>query len=102
MGLEIAEEDATNFDKINQMIAEKVDAQEMKGRLSGWPIPVTIFLPKFGVEVAREMIANPDFDPNNAENLGKLAKEKFGLDVDFQQYMDYENYYMFIMESIYY
>ena len=48
------------------------------------------------------MIANPDFDPNNAENLGKLAKEKFGLDVDFQQYMDYENYYMFIMESIYY
>ena len=102
LGLEIAEEDATNFDKINQMIAEKVDAQDMKGRLSGWPIPVTIFLPKFGVEVARQMIADPDFNPNNAENLGKLAKDKFGLDVDFQQYMDYENYYMFIMESIYY
>lgn len=102
LGLEIAEEDATNFDKINQMIAEKVDAQDMKGRLSGWPIPVTIFLPKFGVEVARQMIADPEFNPNNAENLGKLAKDKFGLDVDFQQYMDYENYYMFIMESIYY
>jgi len=102
LGLEIAEEDATNFDKINQMIAEKVDAQEMKGRLSGWPIPVTIFLPKFGVEVARQMIADPDFNPNNAENLGKLAQDKFGLEVDFQQYLDYENYYMFIMESIYY
>lgn len=102
LGLEIAEEDATNFDKINEMIAEKVDAQGMKGRLSGWPIPVTIFLPKFGVEVAMEMIANSEFDPNNAENLGNLAKDKFGLEVDFQQYEDYENYYMFIMESIYY
>lgn len=102
LGLEIAEEDATNFDKINQMITEKVDAQDMKGRLSGWPIPVTIFLPKFGVEVAREMIANPDFDPNNADNLGKIAQDKFGLEVSFQQYENYENYYMFIMESIYY
>ena len=63
---------------------------------------MTIFLPKFGVEVAMEMIANSEFDPNNAENLGNLAKDKFGLEVDFQQYEDYENYYMFIMESIYY
>lgn len=102
LGLEISEEDATNFDKINEMIAEKVDAAGMKGRLSGWPIPSTIFLPKFGVEVAMEMITNPDFDPNSAENLGKLAKEKFDLEVDFQQYEDYENYYMFIMEDIYY
>ena len=102
LGLEIAEEDAADFDLINQMITEKVDAQGMKGKLSGWPISTTMFLPKYGVEMAMEMINNPDFDPKNGEALGKLAQEKFGLEVDFQQYGDYENYYMFIMESIYY
>lgn len=102
LGLEISEEDAANFDKINEMIAEKVDAQGMKGKLSGWPIPVTIFLPKFGVEVAMEMINNPEFDPKNAEALMSFAKEKFDLEVDFQQYEGYDNYYVILMESIYY
>lgn len=102
LGLEIAEEDATNFDKINEMIAEKVDAQGMKGKLSGWPVPVTIFLPKFGVEVAMEMINNSDFDPKNADTLMSFAQEKFDLEVDFQQYEGYDNYYVILMESIYY
>lgn len=105
LGLEIAEEDATNFDKINEMITEKVDAAGMEGRISGWPIPVTIYMPEFGVYVAMEMIEN-DFDPLQIDNLKALTQEKFGIDADYEKLEDngttYDNYFVFIMESIYY
>lgn len=105
LGLEIAEEDATNFDKINEMITEKVDAAGMQGRISGWPIPVTIYMPEFGVYVAMEMIEN-GFDPLEIDNLKALTQEKFGIDADYEKLEDngttYDNYFVFIMESIYY
>ena len=105
LGLEIGEEEATDFDKINGMITEKVDAAGMKGRISGWPIPVTIYMPEFGVYVAMEMIEN-DFDPLNIDNLTKLTEEKFGIGVEFEKLDDngttYDNYFVLIMESIFY
>ena len=106
LGLEIPEEDITNFDKINEMITEKVDAAGMQGRLSGWPIPVTIYMPEFATYVAMEMIENPDFDPLQEENLNQLTKDKFDLEVEYEKLEDngttYDNYFVMIMESIYY
>ena len=58
LNLEIAEEDSQNYEKMNQMISEKVDAQGMKGRLGGWPMPMTVFLPEYAVELAMEMVSN--------------------------------------------
>lgn len=105
LGLEISEDDATNFAKINEMITEKVDAADMQGRISGWPIPVTIYMPEFGVYVAMEMIEN-GFDPLEIDNLKALTQEKFGIDVEYEKLEDngttYDNYFVLIMESIYY
>lgn len=105
LGLEISEEDQSNFDKINDMISEKVDAAGMKGRLSGWPIPVTVYMPQFAVEVAKEVIEN-DFDYKDATKLNELTKEKFGVEVDYTKLEDkgktFDNYFVMLMESIFY
>lgn len=105
LGLEISEEDQSNFDKINDMISEKVDAAGMKGRLSGWPIPVTVYMPQFAVEVAKEAIEN-DFDYKDATKLNELTKEKFGIEVDYTKLEDkgktFDNYFVMLMESIFY
>jgi len=105
LGLEISEEDQSDFDKINDMIREKVDAAGMKGRLSGWPIPVTVYMPQFAVEVAKEVIEN-DFDYKDATKLNELTKEKFGVEVDYTKLEDkgrtFDNYFVMLMESIFY
>lgn len=105
LGLEISEEDQTNFEKINEMISEKVDAAGMKGRLSGWPISVTVYMPEFAVEVAKEVIEN-DFDYLDAKKLNELTKEKFDVEVDYTKLEDkgktFDNYFVMLMESIFY
>lgn len=105
LGLEISEEDQTNFDKINEMISEKVDTAGMKGRLSGWPISVTVYMPEFAVEVAKEVVEN-DFDYKDATKLNELTKEKFDVEVDYTKLEDngktYDNYFVMLMESIFY
>lgn len=105
LGLEISEEDQTNFDKINEMISEKVDAKGMKGRLSGWPISVTIYMPEFAVEVAKEVVEN-DFDYKDATKLNELTKEKFDIKVDYTKLENngktFDNYFVMLMESIFY
>lgn len=111
MNLEISEEDAGNFEKINEMITQKVAEAGMTGRLSGWPIPATIFLPEFAVELSKKMIDNsltPE-DVLSTEYLNGFATEIFGVGADFQDYFkdstkdgQKHNYYMMIMDSIFY
>lgn len=111
MNLEISEEDAGNFEKINEMIKEKSAEAGMTGRLSGWPIPATIFMPEFAVELSKNMIDNSlaPSDVLNPEYLNKFAKDTFNVGVDFQDYFkdskdeaQNHNYYMMIMDSIFY
>lgn len=105
MNLEIAAEDVGNFDKINAMISEKAAAAEMTGRLSGWPVPITIFLPEFAVEVAKDLIDSgktPD-EALSSEYLVALAKDKFGVGVEMNPMKpEMDNYYLTIMDSIFY
>ena len=106
MSLEIDEADSSNFEKINEMISEKAAEAGMTGRLSGWPIPVSIFLPEYSVELAKYVIendANIETDVLNKEFLDKFSKDTFGVGVDFQPLQEgVNNYYMMIMESIFY
>lgn len=105
MNLEIAPEDVGNFDKINAMITEKSKEAGMTGRLSGWPIPATIFMPEYAVELAKNIIDNnkQPADVLNKEFLDSFAKDTFGVGVDFAPMKpDSKNYYMMVMESIFY
>jgi len=105
MNLEIAPEDVGNFEKINAMITEKSKEAGMTGRLSGWPIPATIFMPEYAVELANYMLAN---DKSKEEVLTKtfldqFAKDTFGVGADFEPMKpETPNYYMMVMESIFY
>lgn len=108
MGLEISEEDAWNFDKINEMIREKAAAAEMTGKLGGWPMPVTVFLPQYAVELAKKMIEDPGFDYKNVEQLNQFAQDVTGYGVTFSKFKpnaespELENYNVMIMDSILY
>jgi ABC-type sugar transport system substrate-binding protein len=102
MGLEIKPEDAGNFDKINAAIKEKAAKAGCKGRLSTWPVPVGVFFPEFSVEVAKGLIAK-SFDKKNMDQMKALAKTVAGVDVDFAKMKpELDNYYLIIMDSIYY
>lgn len=102
MGLEIAEEDAGNFDKINEMIREKAAEAGVTGRLSGWPVPVTVFLPEYAIELAKAVVEG-EIDPKNGEELEKFSKDKFGVEVQFNKLKpELDNYQLMIMESIFY
>ena len=108
MGLEISEEDAWDFDKINDMIREKAAAAGMTGRLGGWPVPVTVFLPQYAVELAMKMIEDPGFDYKNVEQLNQFARDVTGCGVTFSKFKpnaegpELENYNVMIMDSILY
>ena len=105
MNLEISEEDSQNFDKINEMISEKAAEAEMTGRLGGWPMPMTVFLPEFAVELAMQMVTNDLTKEDVCADgyLQNLAKETYGIEVGFEKLKEEtDNYQLMIMEQIKY
>lgn len=103
MNLEISEEDAGDFDKINQQISEKAAEADMTGRLSGWPVPVTVYVPEYAVELAKKMIEDESFDYKNLDNLKAFSEETFGVSAEFNTLKpELDNYFVLIMESIFY
>ncbi|MBF0102079.1 MAG: DUF3798 domain-containing protein [Desulfobacterales bacterium] len=102
LGLEIKPEESTHFDMINKMIKDKVKAGNMTGRLSTWPISVSIFLPTFGFEVAKAAIEKK-MEVTNIDQLKTLAKDISGVNVTFNPMKPgMTNYYLIIMDSIIY
>lgn len=105
LNLEIAAEDSGNFDKINAMIKVKVTEAGMTGRLGNWPLPATIFLPEFAVELSKYMIDNKKAkeDVMTSEFLNTFAQDVFKVKVDFKAMKEEtQNYYLFVMDSILY
>ncbi|MEG2338427.1 MAG: hypothetical protein RSB66_05050, partial [Clostridium sp.] len=91
-----------NFEKINKMISEKAKEEGMTGRLSTWPVPVTVYFPQFSVE-ATIKILNGELKIEDKAGLEKLAKEVSGVDVKFTPIKEgVKNYYLMIMDSIIY
>lgn len=106
MNLEIEQEDLGNYDKINAMITEKSKEAGMTGRLSGWAMPSQIYVPKFEIELAKYIIENNlELDEKilNKEFLDDFSESAMGVRADFEAMdIDANNYYMLILESIYY
>ncbi|HCF70958.1 MAG TPA: hypothetical protein DER33_05115, partial [Syntrophomonas sp.] len=108
LGLQISEEDAWDFAKVNGMISEKAAAAGMTGRLGGWPMPATVFMPEFGVELAKKMIEEPNFNYKDVDALNQYAKEVAGSEVSFSKFKatedgaEYPNYFVMIMKTILY
>lgn len=100
LGVEVPEK---GFDvaSLNEAIKAKVAEKGNTGRVSTWPIPLGVFFPEYGVEVAKEMVEN-GFDGRDAAKLKTIADKVAGVPVTFDEYMGYDNYYMIIMDSIYY
>lgn len=102
MNLEITEKEAGNFDKINAMISKKAAESGCTGRLSTWPVPVGYFFPEFSTEVAMQMI-DGKIDDVSIASLAPLAKDVAGVDVYFKKMKpELNNYYLIIMDSIFY
>lgn len=106
MNLEIDAEDLGNYDKINELIAEKAKEAGMTGRLSGWAMPSSVYVPKFEIELAKYIIEN-DLEINedilNKEFLDDFSEEVMGVRADFKQLDENtNNYYLLVLESIYY
>ena len=105
LNLEITEEDLGNYDKINEMITEKSAEAGMTGRLSGWAMPSSVYIPKLKVELAKYMHDNnlkPE-DVLSKEFLDNFSKEHMPVGADFAIAGEgLDNYYMLILEDIYY
>ncbi|QQY79299.1 uncharacterized protein DUF3798 [Keratinibaculum paraultunense] len=106
MNLEIDTEDLGNYDKINQLIAEKSKEAGMTGRLSGWAMPSQIYVPKFEIELAKYIIEN-DLEINenilNKKFLDDFSKKVMGVGADFRPLNENtNNYFLLVLESIYY
>ena len=102
MGLEIPEQDAGNFEKINALIREKAAAAGCTGRLSTWPVPVGYFFPEFSTEVAKRMI-DGQLKEINVDNLKSIAEAVAGVPVEFARMKsEIANYYLIIIDSIIY
>ena len=105
LNLEITKEDLGDYDKINSMIAEKAAAANMTGRLSGWAMPSSVYTPKFQVELAVYMHDNnltPD-DVRSVEFLNKFSQEHMPVAADFAVAGEgLDNYFLFILEDVYY
>ena len=102
MNLEISPEDAGNFDKINEMIRQKAAEAGVTGRLSTWPVPMTVFQPKFATEAVIRSLKG-EMELTDFEALNALAEEVAGVPVHLSKLADdVDNYILFIMDSIIY
>lgn len=105
LNLEITEDDLGNYDKINQMITEKSKEAGMTGRLSGWAMPSSVYIPKLKVELAKYMHDN-DLKPEDVlskEFLDSFTAEHMPVKADFQIAGEgLDHYYMLILEDIFY
>lgn len=102
LGLSIKPEDTGNFEKINAMIKEKVKSGNMSGRLSTWPVSVSIFLPTFGFELAKAAVEKK-IDLKNIEQVKAKAKEVAGVNVTFNPMKpSMTGYYLIIIDSVIY
>lgn len=102
MGLEISEQDAGNFDKINALIREKAAAAGCTGRLSTWPVPVGYFFPEFSTEIARMKIEG-QLKELKVDELQRIARQVAGVPVEFAVMKpEINNYYLVIIDSIIY
>jgi hypothetical protein len=102
MNLEIKPEDAGNFTKINKMIKAKAAAAGCSGRLSTWPVPVGYFFPEFSVEIAKGLVEGR-IKKLDIATMKPVARKVAGVDVQFSRMKpNLDNYYLIIIDSIYY
>lgn len=105
LNLEITEDDLGDYDKINSMITEKAAEAGMTGRLSGWAMPSSVYIPKFKIELAKYMHENnlkPE-DVLSKEFLDNFSKEYMPTAADFAIAGEgLAHYYMLILEDVYY
>lgn len=105
LNLEITPEDLGDYTKINDMITEKAKDAGMTGKLSGWAMPSQVYTPQFQVELAKYMHDNnlkPE-DVRSVEFLNKFSKEHMAVAADFATAGEgLDNYFLFILEDIYY
>lgn len=102
MELEISEEEAGDFGRINGMIAEKAAQAGCTGRLSTWPVAVGYFFPEFSTEVAMQVIEKK-LTGFSVDNLSPIAKAVAGVDVRFSRMKPgLDNYYLILMDSVFY
>ena len=105
LNLEIAPEDSQNFDKMNEMISDEVKKAGVSGNLGGWPMPMTVFLPEFAVELGIEMVENglTKDDVMTSEYLEKFAKDNFDIEADFDKLNENtDNYQLMVMKHLIY
>ena len=106
LNLEIEEDDLGDYDKINELITEKIREAGMTGKLSGWAMPSQVYIPKFEIELAKYIIEN-NLEINekilNKEFLDGFSEEAMGVRADFEPIDENtDNYFLLILESIYY
>ena len=105
LNLEITPEDLGDYTKINDMITEKAKDAGMTGKLSGWAMPSQVYTPQFQVELVKYMHDNnlkPE-DVRSVEFLNKFSKEHMAVAADFATAGEgLDNYFLFILEDIYY
>lgn len=105
LNLEITEEDLGDYDKINSMITEKAAEAGMTGRLSGWAMPSSVYVPEFQVELAVYMHDNnlTIDDVLSKEFLDKFSAEHMPVAADFAMAGEgLDHYWMLILDDIYY
>ena len=77
----------------------------MTGRLSGWAMPSSVYIPELKVELAKYMHdegLKPE-DVLSKEFLDEFSKEHMPVAADFQIAGEgLDHYYMLILEDIYY
>lgn len=105
LNLEITEEDLGDYSKINNMITEKAKEAGMTGKLSGWAMPSSVYIPQLQVELAKYMHENnlkPE-DVLSKEFLDQFSKDTMPVAADFQIAGEgLDHYYMLILDDIYY
>ena len=105
LNLEITEDDLGDYDKINAMITEKSTEAGMTGRLSGWAMPSSVYVPKMQVELAKYMHDNDLAveDVLSKDFLDTFTKENMPVAADFEMAGEgLDHYWMLILEDIYY
>ena len=105
LNLEITEDDLGDYDKINSMITEKAAEAGMTGKLSGWAMPSSVYVPQFQVELAVYMHDNglTIDDVLSKEFLDNFSKEHMPVAADFAMAGEgLDHYWMLILEDIYY
>ncbi|MBN4069376.1 DUF3798 domain-containing protein [bacterium AH-315-G05] len=100
LGIEIPEDKKGDLEFILDEIGKKVAEGGATGRVATWPVPVNMMYIEAGVLYAKAYLEGETDGKVDKAKIVELLEDIAGGKVDLTNYLDYDNFFMYMSDHI--